>query len=65
MRAWTSGVIPSLTYRATVPTDKRWVLVWQEDNDYWIYRFGPGLMSEPDDVQWTHWMPLPAPPVVK
>ena len=49
---------------ATVPRDRRYVLVWQEDVGYWIYRFGPGLITEPDDIQWTHWRELPAPPVL-
>ena len=46
----------------SVPKDRRWVLVWSEDCDYSVYRFGPGLISEPDDPQWSHWMPLPDPP---
>lgn len=46
----------------TVPQDRRWVLVWQEDYECAVCRFGPGLISEPDDVQWTHWMPIPSPP---
>jgi hypothetical protein len=47
---------------ATVPQDRRWVLVWSEDMEYCVYRFGPGLI-EAEGPQPTHWMPLPAAPV--
>jgi len=46
---------------ATVPQDRTYVLVWQEDVGHDVYRFGPGLISQPDDPQWTHWKPLDTP----
>ncbi len=45
----------------TVPQDRRWVLVWGEDIEYCVYRFGPGLIDA-EEPQPTHWMPLPDPP---
>jgi len=46
----------------TVPQDGRWVLVWQEDAEWAIYRFGPDFIAELEEPQWTHWRPLPAGP---
>ncbi len=46
----------------TVPQDREYVLVWNEDEGCAVYRFGPGLISAVDDPQWTHWMPLPDSP---
>lgn len=46
---------------ATVPQDRRWVLVWCEDVGYSIYRFGSGLHAS-EEPQPTHWRPLPDPP---
>lgn len=47
---------------ASVPRHRMWVVVTDADQNYGVYRFGDGLISEPDEPHWTHWMPLPAPP---
>ncbi len=46
---------------ATAPKDRRWLLGWEADLGYFIWRDGPGLING-EDPEPTHWMPLPAAP---
>jgi hypothetical protein len=45
----------------TAPKDGRWMLGWDADYEYFIWRDGPGLITGEDPAP-THWMPLPEPP---
>lgn len=46
----------------TVPHDLSWVLCWGGDTGHGVARFFPNpIWSE--YPEYTHWMPLPTPPV--
>lgn len=45
----------------TAPKDGRWMLGWETDLGYFVWRDGPGLITGEDPAP-THWMPLPSPP---
>ncbi len=46
---------------ATAPKDRRWLLSWEADLGYFIWRDGPGLING-EDSEPSHWMHLPAAP---
>jgi hypothetical protein len=46
---------------ASCPKDGTWLLAWDYDGGYYVYRDGPGLIAGEEPAP-THWIPLPPAP---